>query len=399
MCRDRGCRPQRRALIVSARSVGRPREILTNFDPLLNLLASRSVDSGTMRPMIVRWLLTLVALLALASCSSSRAEGPPARRAFYYWRTTFQLSAAEQRALVELGVSRLYVRVFDVEWNQTESAPSMIGKITAASPSDQVPAGTEVVPVVFLRQEVFRHLDPKRLGELARSTWSEVTRRAKLLGFVPRELQLDCDWTDTTQAAFFEYLRQLRGVSGVALGSTIRLHQVKYRERTGVPPVERGMLMFYNMGRFSADADERAIFDPASAEQYLSRISEYPLPLDVALPIWSWAVHVRDERVVGLLQSTDPDELPAVEFLEPAGADRFVATRTAFLHGALLREGDVLKIERMGPAETLAAAAMLAPHLSRSTPATRTLSLFDLSERNLKRYGQDQLDLVFRAVR
>jgi len=218
-----------------------------------------------------------------------------------------------------------------------------------------------------------------------------VQARADALGFTPRELQVDCDWTDTTKGAYFELLRQLKGP--VALSATIRLHQIKYRERTGVPPVERGMLMFYNMGKFSADPEARAIFDVDAAQRYLARIADYPLPLDAALPIWSWTLQLRDDRVVDLLQSTDPDELATLDFLRPLAPDRYVATRNAFLHGVLLREGDQLKGETGDP---LAAASMLAGHLPRTT---RSVTLFDLSERNLQRHGIAQLAQVFDAVR
>jgi hypothetical protein len=219
----------------------------------------------------------------------------------------------------------------------------------------------------------------------------------ELLEVTPRELQLDCDWTDTTRDAFFELVARVREEAKLPLSATIRLHQVKYRERTGVPPVERGMLMFYNMGRFSADPEARAIFDAASAARYLARVPEYPLPLDVALPIWSWTVHLRDDRVVGLMQSTDPDELAALPFLARATPDRYLVTRSSFLHGTMLREGDALKIEVTGPAEALAAAEQISPHLAPT--AGRTVSLFDLSERNLARHAPATLDQVFRAVR
>jgi hypothetical protein len=352
-----------------------------------------------------------VVIVLVIGCSSAPTESPAEQRAFYYWRTTFQLSPAEQGALADLHVSRLYLRMFDVEWSDNE--PRLIGKLTVADGA-RVPAGIEVIPVIFLRDEVFKHVDAKRAGELARVLWAEVKHRAELVGFVPRELQLDCDWTDRTRDAYFDLLRQLRATAGISLAATIRLHQVKYRERTGVPPVDRGMLMFYNMGKFSADPEARAIFDAASAERYLARIADYPLPLDAALPIWSWVVHLRDDRVEGLLQSTDPDELASVEFLQrvapaengaraggaasDARADRYVTTRNAFLHGTLLREGDILKVEVTGPAEAMAAATMLAPHLA-GVAEPRTISLFDLSERNLTRHGTGPLDQVFRAIR
>lgn len=334
-----------------------------------------------------------LAVVAICACGGRPADGPPATRAFYYWRTTFHLAAAEQRALAELHVARLYVRVFDVDWDGAAGAPIIVGKIDG----DRVPAGLDVVPVVFLRDEVFRHPTPG----LARTIRDELDRRVRALGAPPsRELQLDCDWTERTRDAYFAFVRELGALVAVPLSATIRLHQIKYRERTGVPPVGRGMLMFYNMGRFSADPDARAIFDADAAARYLARVADYPLALDVALPIWSWVVHVRDDVVVGLLQSVDPDELAASPYLARAAPDRYVATQTAVFRGALLRAGDVLKIEVTGPAETRAAAAMIAGRLA-AVPVSqpRALSLFDLSERNLHRHGVDDLEQVFRAVR
>jgi hypothetical protein len=153
--------------------------------------------------------------------------------------------------------------------------------------------------------------------------------------------------------------------------------------------------MFYNMGAFSPDPEARAIFDPSAADRYLARVADYPLPLDVALPIWSWVVHVRDDAVVGLLQSTDPGELASLDFLDTTGDGRYRVTRDTFLHGNFLRAGDLLKVEVTGPDETQAAAAMLAVRL---TPRPRTVTLFDLSERNLARHDLASLDRVFRTI-
>lgn len=332
-----------------------------------------------------------------AACGQSAAEAPPAHRAFYFWRTTFALTVSEQEAVRALHVERIYVRMFDLAWSEADQTTVPLGPVTLGADA-KLPAGVEIVPVVYLKAEVFKHVTAASLPMLARTLWADVQRRAVALGFRPRELQLDCDWTESTRDGFFGLVGELKTATGLPLSSTIRLHQVKYRERTGVPPVDRGTLMFYNMGKFSTDPEERMIFDAGSAAKYLARIDDYPLPLDVALPIWSWTVHLRDDLVVGLMQSTDPAELPALDFLVRDGADRFVATRSAFLHGTFLREGDVLKVEVTGPAETSAAAGMLAPHL-RGDNTARTVTLFDLSERNLTRHGTDELDRVFRSLR
>src|SRR5512140_1526227 len=228
-------------------------------------------------------MVRLLILVVLAAGCGRRSEpqGPEARRAFYVWCTTFALSPAEQQAIAALHVERIYLRVFDLGW--ADNAVATLGPVSGVGP---VPAGVEIVPVVYIKAEVFKHLTLPQLPAVAGEAWRKVQDRAAALGFAVHELQLDCDWTDTTREGFFGFVRALKIAAGVPLSSTIGLHQVKYRERSSVPPVERGTLMFYNMGKFSADTDARMIFDAESAAKYLARVDDYPVPLDVALPIW-----------------------------------------------------------------------------------------------------------------
>jgi hypothetical protein len=282
--------------------------------------------------------------------------------------------------------------MFDVGWSHDE--PELMGPIQAVS---QAPV--EVVPVVYIKNEVLQH--DAELPHLADKILAEVGSRMQALGATAHELQIDCDWTDSTRAAYFALLEGLAEharPAGTALTATIRLHQIKYRERTGVPPVARGMLMFYNMGRIEADPDAQAIFDPERAAAYLARLADYPLPLDVALPIWSWVRHVRGDRVVGLMQDTGGTDLASHPWLRPAGARRFEVTETAFLDGVLLRRGDSLDVEESTPSTTRAAAALLAARLA-AAPAGRTIALFHLSEKNLARYEDSDLDQVFASLR
>jgi hypothetical protein len=335
----------------------------------------------------------IVIALAIAGCSSSRAAAPEshADRAFYFWRSTLALSATEKQALVDQHVNRLYVRAFDLGWNPEQQRADVMGPLEIV---DVPPIPT--VPVVFIRQDVLAHMPASEIPALAQRTWDTVVERTRKLG-APTELQLDCDWTDRSREAYFVFLREVKKVAHVPLSATIRLHQIKYRERTGVPPVERGMLMLYNMGEIAAGDDQKAIFDAATTKKYIARLGEYPLPLDVALPIWSWTLHARDGAMVDLMQSTDPDELPALDFVRATSRPtQYIVTRNAFLHGVLLREGDTLEIERTTPTDTLAAAALVSPLLS---PARRSIALFDLSDRNLQRYPHDQLAAIFRSLR
>jgi len=338
-----------------------------------------------------------VGLLAVLVASCARPPAP--RRAFYFWRTTLQPSAAETRALADLKIGRLYVRLFDVDWDDHAGAPVPLATLAVPDGAPALPAAIEVVPVVYVRARVLRHLTGA--AALSDLIWRATERQMVRLGRRARELQIDCDWAAGDRATYFALLESLgkrAGPAGVALSATIRLHQVKYRERTGVPPVARGMLMFYNMGALDADPQTHAIFDPGRAGAYLARLPDYPLPLDVALPIWSWVVHVRGDQVVGLLQDTDPDDLAGKPWLRARGQGRFEVSEASFLHGVLLRPGDYLDVEETTPADLEKAAALVAPRLAPSREP-RTITLFHLSERNLARHETPHLARVLARFR
>ena len=96
--------------------------------------------------------------------------------------------------------------------------------------------------------------------------------------------------------------------------------------------------------------------------------------------------------------STDPAELPALAFVKETPSRGFEVTRTTFLHGSLLRQGDVLKGETLSASDLQKAAALLAQNLAPGSKQ-RTIALFDLSERNLARHGLGTLEQAFQVVR
>jgi hypothetical protein len=126
-------------------------------------------------------------------------------------------------------------------------------------------------------------------------------------------VQLDCDWTISTRVVYFHFLAALRArlPQGVALSATLRLHQYRYPDRTGIPPVDRVMLMFYNMGQLDDPDEPNSILNLAAAQPYLDGAPPYPVPLDVALPVFRWGVLYRDGRMTKLIHDLTADELAA----------------------------------------------------------------------------------------
>jgi hypothetical protein len=199
---------------------------------------------------------------------------------FYYWRSKFTLDTTEAMALKENDVQTLYIHFFDVEWPDTLEAPILESPISF----DSVPAGYNVVPVVFFSNKVFEKIDSTALPGLTNKVLTLVARISKSAGTHPAGIQFDCDWTEKTKDNYFYFLREYHSRSGSTLSSTIRLRQLKFADRTGIPPVDHGVLIFYNMDS-AGGAAGNPIYDRSSAHHYTPSLRNYPLILDLALPI------------------------------------------------------------------------------------------------------------------
>ncbi|MEP7220951.1 MAG: hypothetical protein ABI876_18645, partial [Bacteroidota bacterium] len=237
-------------------------------------------------------LLACMLLTLLPGCG--RGTSAHGRNSFYYWRSTFLLSAADSVRLRELRVGRLYVRFFDVDLG-----PSPKGEVRF---SGGIPWGMEIVPTVFITDRAIRGLTPRDADELAMKIAGRINAIASAAGIAVHEIQIDCDWNATTRETYFRLLRTLHPevkgtlpayMRGWSVSATIRLHQIKYYRAQGIPPVSRGMLMAYNVGAPTDIGIDNSIFNGSDVRTYISDIDHYPLPLDVALPIFSWGVAFR----------------------------------------------------------------------------------------------------------
>ena len=195
---------------------------------------------------------------------------------FYYWRTSFYLDGLEKEALYNNAVQTLYTRYFDIDFLPGSPGPEPVAPISFYNKN---PA-TAIVPIIFIKNRVFEHLDAAAVNALSQKTYQLVKTISSSLKTKPVEIQFDCDWTENTRNNYFLFLRQYKMLSSQKLGATIRLHQIKYAGRTGIPPVDYGILMYYNMGDIDAGASS-SIYDPSIAAKYNPAIKSYPLVLDI----------------------------------------------------------------------------------------------------------------------
>lgn len=282
-------------------------------------------------------------ILALQACKTH--DDIAVHRGFYYWKSRFATDSTELNALRELKTEKLYIKFFDVAWNDLRKSPEPVAKIDFTT---AIPAGLEVIPVVFITNETLQQANANDIENLGLNI-------PKLIGSMldnskirtPNEIQVDCDWTAGTREKYFLLLKQLRK-SGLfqnkTLSVTIRLHQVKYVSETGIPPADRGLLMCYNMGNLRKPETKNSIIETATLEQYIGNMKTYPLPLDIALPIFDWWVWFQQNDYKGLIHG-DALQLPI------DAAKKWRCRKDTTINGYTFKAGDWLRYEN-SPVET-----------------------------------------------
>jgi hypothetical protein len=201
---------------------------------------------------------------------------------YYHWANTYTDDPAR---LHTYAPAQLYLKLLDIGYRDQK---------LSINPTDiRAPPSVPVTPVVFL--------DNNALKDAALDTVY-----AQILTHIPpqkyQHLQVDCDWTEQTRDTYFAFLTRLKA-DYPHLSVTLRLHQVKYAARTGVPPVERAALMYYNMSDIRDTETQNYILDTEVGQRYLQNFEEYPLPLDLALPLYQQTRVIRQGKLVHLANS------------------------------------------------------------------------------------------------
>ncbi len=331
-----------------------------------------------------------ILLLLASACSKQERKSTPA---FYHWQTELALTDLESSYIDSLKVEKLYVKFFDVDQSGTAGKTKPLALLQAEGFDRK---DLEIIPTIFITNRTLRNLNEEDIVLLSERMYKKINELRSVFDESPlTEIQIDCDWTLQTRKAYFKLLELLRkqvNNDDTVISATIRLHQIKFFEKTGVPPVDRGMLMFYNMGELTELQTINSIIDLNIADQYLNKLSDYPLALDIALPIFSWGVVFRDSKMLKLVNNLEHEALSDTSRFTKAGQNQYKVIKSTYLQGYYLYEGDHIRLED-SPIETVQAAAK---RLAKLYPGQDlTVSLYHLDTATVKNYTYDQLQAVY----
>lgn len=316
-------------------------------------------------------------------------------RAFYYWKSVLNITEYEKKALTDLKVKTLYLKFFDVDWDENSNGPVPVAQIRMSDDNPLKKDSLTIIPVVFITNSCIRYLDSLQAEETGKKILDLVDNICKTNKLNYSELQIDCDWTALTRDKYFTLLRSIKKhLNGRKLSATIRLYQVKYSGKTGVPPVDRGLLMAYNMGNLKDPATGNSIIESRELKKYISELSNYSLPLDIALPLFEWKVFFRNNTYAGLMENL-PDSFLDNRSVKKMPGNRYQFLIDTVLNGYSFLRGDILRKEESTYEEILATEKLISGNLS---TLNIRLSLFHLDSLILKKYPSHEMEAIFHGL-
>lgn len=337
-------------------------------------------------------------------------------RAVYLWKNSPWIDWVERDWLKKHDVGKVYVKLLDVDWDEARGAyPVSLNNteylVRNIYPSDSLEL--DVVPVIFITNKVFARIDSTEIETLATRILRKCFTRydlpdsasekenlylyGSIVNLQPTEIQFDCDWTTGTAKKYFYFLETVKKMiagRNTRLSATVRLHQYKYPEKTGVPPVSKGMLMVYNITDLTKYDTTNSIFEKDKAAAYFSSSRSYPLPLDVALPAYSWGIIYRNKKFFMIENGMTEKELQQPDYFQPSGNNFFAVKKDTVMGDVFLRPGDEIKIETIDEKRLMQAAALARKAVNSDS---LTISLFDLSSSPIKDYSHETVEQVYNS--
>lgn len=383
----------------------------------------------------------LLLCCAFSCCAQNQPPKQNTKNSFCYWKTSFSESKEDDSLFQKLNVHHIYLRFFDINWNpySKEALP-----VSTLSQWNMVNAENKTfTPSIFITNAVLEHttkgdLDTlaqriskrvastisnrlenddfgaydyidkhfKGMGNYGDEEYKEKERlrdsikkaRYTLFCSTIKEILIDCDWTEKTKDNYFYLLSQLKKeMKDYTISATIRLWQYKYSEKAGIPPVDRGLLMCYNMESHKKMEVENSIGSAEELAKYLTN-KDYRLDLDVVLPIFQWSVLFSNGQYKGIISDLGNNiNLKDTALFLAAGENKYLFKQDMEVGEYYVRNGDEIRMERISPDELLKMANLVKEKVRIS--ADTRISLFSWDKKFVDYYGNEQISKVFEVFK
>lgn len=260
-------------------------------------------------------LISLILVFSLIVFNYNKNQTKDIQISFYSWENSF-----EEQNINE----KLYIKVLDVNFSTKL-------ELLKTNIKD---APKNFIPVIYITNETMKNVD----YSLVSKAILEALKNYKF-----DEIQIDCDWSLSTRSNYFNLLEDLKEKLNKKISATIRLHQIKYYTKTGIPPVDYGVLMYYNMSSISDFDTKNSILDNEIAKKYHYNFDVYPLKLKLALPLYSQAIQFREEKAISLFEGVEEKDFN--NDFEKLENNRYKVLNSHYFKGRYIYKDDIFRLE------------------------------------------------------
>ncbi|MCT7625927.1 hypothetical protein [Aliarcobacter butzleri] len=260
-------------------------------------------------------LISLILVFALIVFSYNKTQKKDIQISFYSWENSF-----EEQNINE----KLYIKVLDVNFS---TKLELLKTNLKETPKN-------FIPVIYITNETMKNVDYSLLSKAILET---------LKNYKFDEIQIDCDWSLSTRSNYFNLLEDLKEKLNKKISATIRLHQIKYYTKTGIPPVDYGVLMYYNMSNIGDFDTKNSILDNEIAKKYHYNFDVYPLKLKLALPLYSQAIQFREEKAISLFEGVEEKDFN--NDFEKLENNRYKVLNSHYFKGRYIYKDDIFRLE------------------------------------------------------
>lgn len=260
-------------------------------------------------------LISLILVFALIVFSYNKTQTKDIQISFYSWENSF-----EEQNINE----KLYIKVLDINFS---TKLELLKTNIKETPKN-------FIPVIYITNETMKNVDYSLLSKAILET---------LKNYKFDEIQIDCDWSLSTRSNYFNLLEDLKEKLNKKISATIRLHQIKYYTKTGIPPVDYGVLMYYNMSNIGDFNTKNSILDNEIAKKYHYNFDTYPLKLKLALPLYSQAIQFREEKAISLFEGVEEKDFN--NDFEKLENNRYKVLNSHYFKGRYIYKDDIFRLE------------------------------------------------------
>ncbi len=341
----------------------------------------------------------IIFVLLLSACKKELPKVEKVTTAFYYWKTkNWTLKEKEKTVIKNGSIKKLYVKFFEIA-NDKIQGNIPVSKNNIKINRDYNPSinsQVTIIPCIYIRNEVFKKSNKKELDVLAENIHYLVEKKKKekfTKKNVTNEIQIDCDWTLSTKDNYFYFLEKIKEFSKKEISCTLRLYPYKYPEKMGVPPVDKAMLMCYNLINPSTNKDKNSILDIEELKKYLVKKEKYPKHLDVALPLYSWMQVFQNNEFTKVVYKDFNTIKKVTKPIKPLWLEVIKDTTAADMY---LRIGDKIKYDEITLETVKKAIKIIKENVYLDKEIT--FSFFHLDQEQLKNFTNEEIRDLYTLI-